>query len=76
MGAGFIITGIFIVSAKAVTGQIDSNVMLIYLIATPAVLLGSKMEIWLSARLNEYSYRKILFVSLAGMGLNIVWKVA
>ena len=73
LGAGFIITGVFIVSAKAVTGQIDSNVVLIYLVATPAVLLGSKIGIWFSSRLNEYSYRKILFVSLAGMGLNIVW---
>ncbi|MFT5700122.1 MAG: putative membrane protein YfcA [Desulforhopalus sp.] len=73
MGAGFIVTGVFIVSAKGLTGQIDSEVMLIYLAATPAVLLGSKLGIWLSSTLNEYSYRKILFVSLAAMGLNIVW---
>ena len=76
LGAGFIITGVFIVSAKGLTGQIDSKVMLIYAAATPAVLLGSKLGIWLSSSLNEYSYRKILFVSLAGMGLNIVWKAA
>lgn len=74
LGAGFIITGVFIVAAKGLTGQIDSRVMLIYLVATPAVLLGSKLGIWLSSRLNEYSYRKILFVSLAAMGLNIVAK--
>ncbi len=74
LGAGFIITGVFIVSAKGLTGQIDSSVLLIYLVATPAVLLGSKIGIWLSSTLNEYSYRKILFISLAGMGLNIVWK--
>lgn len=74
LGAGFIITGVFIVSAKGLTGQIDSKAMLIYLVATPAVLLGSKLGIWLSSSLNEYSYRKILFVSLAAMGLNIVFK--
>ncbi len=72
LGAGFIITGFFIVSAKAVTGQIDSQVMLIYLAATPAVILGSKLGIWLSSTFNEYSYRKILFVTLGIMGLNIV----
>ncbi len=74
LGAGFIITGIFIVGAKGLTGQIDSQVMVIYLAATPAVILGSKVGIWLSTFLNEYSYRKILFVSLVCMGLNIVWK--
>lgn len=74
LGAGFIITGVFIVGAKGLTGQIDSRVMIIYLAATPAVILGSKLGIWLSSSLNEYSYRKILFVSLACMGLNIVWK--
>ena len=74
IGAGFIVTGVFIVGAKGVTGEIDSSVLLIYLVATPAVLLGSKIGIWLSSTFNEYSYRKILFISLAGMGLNIVWK--
>jgi len=72
LGVGFIVTGIFIVGAKGLTGQIDSKVMLVYLVATPAVLIGSKVGIWLSARLNEYSYRKILFISLAAMGMNIV----
>ncbi|PHR26206.1 MAG: hypothetical protein COA36_12715 [Desulfotalea sp.] len=74
LGAGFIITGVFIVAAKGLTGQIDSKVMLIYLVATPAVLLGSMLGIRVSSALNEYSYRKILFVSLVAMGVNIVWK--
>lgn len=73
LGAGFIITGICIVSAKAATGQMTSPVMLTYFAATPAVILGSKLGIWMSSYLNEYSYRKVLFVALAGMGLNIVW---
>ena len=74
IGAGLIITGVFIVSAKGLTGQIDSRVMLIYLVSTPAVLLGSKLGISLSSTMNEYSYRKILFVSLAAMGLYIMVK--
>jgi uncharacterized membrane protein YfcA len=74
LGAGFIITGVFIVGAKGLTGQIDSKVILIYLVAMPAVILGSKLGIRLSSTLNEHSYRKILFVSLAAMGMNIFWK--
>lgn len=73
LGAGFIITGICIVGAKAASGQITEDVLLIYLVATPAVILGSKLGIWLSASLNEYSYRKVLFIALAGMGLKILW---
>ena len=73
IGAGFIITGLFIVSAKAMTGQVTQPVLLTYFVATPAVILGSKLGIWLSSYFNEYSYRKVLFVALAGMGLGIVW---
>jgi uncharacterized protein len=73
LGAGFIITGVFIVTAKAMTGQITQTVLLTYAVATPAVIVGSKLGIWLSSYLNEYSYRKVLFVALAGMGLKIIW---
>jgi uncharacterized membrane protein YfcA len=73
LGAGFIITGVFIVAAKAVTGEMTPTVLLTYAAATPAVLIGSKLGIWLSSSLNEYSYRKILFTALAAMGVKIVW---
>ncbi|MEH0018519.1 MAG: sulfite exporter TauE/SafE family protein [Desulfobacter sp.] len=73
LGAGFIITGVCIVWAKAATGQVTGDVLLTYAAAVPAVILGSKIGIWLSASLNEYSYRKILFISLAAMGVRIVW---
>lgn len=75
LGAGFVITGFFIVLAKAMTGQITPTVLLIYAAATPAVIAGSKIGIWLSSSLSEYSYRKVLFVALAGMGLNIMYSV-
>lgn len=73
LGAGFIITGVFIVAAKAMTGQMTHTVLLTYAVATPAVIVGSKIGIWLSSYLNEYSYRKVLFVALAGMGMKITW---
>jgi len=73
LSAGFIITGICIVSAKAIGGQINSVVLLTYAAATPAAILGSKLGIWLSSSLNEASYRKILFIALAAMGLRIMW---
>ena len=73
LGAGFIVTGTCIVLAKFVTGQVDKTVMMIFLASTPAVLLGSKLGIGLSSRFSEYSYRKILFVALALMGMRIAW---
>lgn len=73
LGAGFIITGVFIVAAKAIGGEVTQTVLLTYAAATPAVIIGSKLGIWLSASLNEYSYRKVLFTALAAMGLKIVW---
>lgn len=73
LGAGFIITGGFIVAAKAVTGQINQMALLTFLLSTPAVVIGSKLGIRLSSNLNEVVYRKILFLSLAGMGLRIAW---
>lgn len=75
LGAGFIITGTFIVTAKAVTGEMTQTVLLTYAFSTPAVIVGSKLGIWASSYLNETSYRKVLFVALAAMGLKIVWSV-
>ena len=73
LGAGLIITGVFIVTAKAVTGQINQMVMLTFVLSTPAVILGSKLGIRLSSRLNETYYRKILFLALACMGSRIAF---
>jgi uncharacterized membrane protein YfcA len=73
LGAGFIITSTCIVLAKIVTGQVDTTVLTIFAAATPAVLIGSKLGIGLSASLSEYSYRKVLFCALALMGMKIAW---
>lgn len=73
IGAGFIITGVCIVTAKAVSGEVNQTVLLTFAASTPAVILGSKLGIWLSSSLNEYSYRKVLFLALACMGGRIMW---
>lgn len=73
LGAGFIITGISIVAAKVITGQVTQSVLVTFAVSAPAVILGSKIGIRLSSSLNEYSYRKILFFALAAMGVKIVW---
>lgn len=73
LGAGFIITGILIVSAKAFSGQINHWVLLTVLCSTPAVVVGSRIGIRLSSRLQEKTYRKILFLTLAAMGARISW---
>lgn len=75
LGMGFIITGIFIVGAKAATGQITSMVLLTYAASTPAVIVGSKLGISLSSHLSEKSFRKVLFIALAAMGLKICLSV-
>ncbi|WP_022667392.1 sulfite exporter TauE/SafE family protein [Desulfospira joergensenii] len=73
LGAGFIITGVLIVSAKALTGQINQMVIFTFVLSTPAVILGSRLGIQLSSRLNEKTYQKLLFLSLAAMGFRIAW---
>lgn len=73
LGAGFIITGSCIVLAKIATGQVDTTVLTIFAAATPAVIIGSKLGITLSASLSEYSYRRVLFFGLAMMGMKITW---
>ncbi|SHO52792.1 sulfite exporter TauE/SafE family protein [Desulfopila aestuarii] len=73
LGAGFIITSTCIVLAKIVTGQVDTTVLTIFAAATPAVIIGSKLGIRFSASLSEYSYRKVLFCTLALMGMKIAW---
>jgi len=73
LGAGFIITSTCIVFTKIVTGQVDTTVLTIFAAATPAVIIGSKLGIRLSASLSEYSYRKVLFCALTLMGIKIAW---
>ncbi len=73
LGGGFIITGLFIVIAKASTGLLTADVLLSAAAAAPAVILGSKLGIRSSSCLSERVYRKVLFVALATMGLNIIW---
>lgn len=73
LGAGFVITGVFIVSGKVFSGQITPNVLLIFAASTPAVLLGSKLGIRASSYLSEVIYRKFLFMALAAMGGNIIF---
>lgn len=73
LGAGFIATGICIVAAKFITGQVDKTVLLLFAVSVPTVLIGSKIGISLSSRFSEYSYRKLLFIALALMGARIAW---
>ena len=73
LGAGFIITSSMIVSAKVFSGQVNPLVLLTVLVSAPAVVLGNRIGIRLSSRLKEQTYRKILFLSLAAMGMRISW---
>lgn len=68
LGAGFIITGAFIVLAKFMEGLFTGTVVIGALISVPAVLIGSRAGIWVSSFLNEAQYRKILYLGIALMG--------
>lgn len=72
LGAGFIISGVCIVLGKIITGQITQTVLIIWLASVPAVIIGSKLGISLSANLSEKVFRKVLFSALCLMGLRII----
>ncbi|WP_419174168.1 sulfite exporter TauE/SafE family protein [Desulfosediminicola sp.] len=71
IGAAFIVSGVIIVGAQFMTGLIHSTVITNFFVATPAVLIGSKIGIWISGFLAEAQYRKVLFLALFLMGGNI-----
>ncbi len=75
LGAGFVITGVLIVLAKAIEGQLTREVLIIYGASIPAVIIGSKLGIALSSHLSERHFRKVLFSALFLMGSRIVWSV-
>lgn len=71
ISAGFIITGVLIVSAQAVIGNIDSYSLFVYAASVPAVVTGSRLGIFLSSYISESYYRKFFFVLLAILGFRI-----
>ena len=73
LGAGFVITGVLIVMAKAIEGQMTGQVLLTYAACIPTVIIGSKLGIGLSSHLSENHFRKLLFTALFLMGSRIVW---
>jgi uncharacterized membrane protein YfcA len=73
LGAGFIVTGFFIVTAKASAGLMTADVIKIWALSSPAVIAGSKLGILLSSRLSEQKFRILLFIALTAMGIRIAW---
>ena len=71
ISAGFIITGILIVSTQVAIGNIDTYALTIYITSAPAVVVGSKLGIKLSSRFSENAFRKFFFVLMAILGLKI-----
>ena len=71
ISAGFIITGVLIVSTQIALGNITPYALTVYAASVPAVVIGSKLGIALSAHISETSYRKFFFVLLAILGTKI-----
>ncbi|KAF1077450.1 sulfite exporter TauE/SafE family protein [Halodesulfovibrio sp. MK-HDV] len=71
LSAGFIITGVLIVSTQIVIGNIDTYALTIYAVSVPAVVFGSRLGIYLSAFISEASYRKFFFVLMTILGIKI-----
>jgi len=67
---------LFIVAGKVFPGQITPDMLTIFVIEIPAVILGSTLGTRTSSYLSEDVYRILLFIALAGIGASIVWSAA
>jgi uncharacterized membrane protein YfcA len=71
ISAGFILTGVLIVSTQFAVGKIDSFAFTIYAASVPAVVVGSKLGIYCSTFISEAVYRKFFFVLMIILGAKI-----
>lgn len=71
LGACFIVTSLLIVGAQAAAGLQTRQSLLLFAAAMPAVLLGGKLGIIYSKRVNEKTFRKIVLWMLVLMSLSV-----
>lgn len=72
LGAFFIVSGLFIVSAHGLSGLYSARVLTHFAVALPAVILGGWMGIGASGRFGQGHFRIILFVMILIMGLSMI----
>jgi uncharacterized membrane protein YfcA len=74
LGAFFIVSGLFIVAAHALSGLYSAQTFWLVAAALPAVWLGAWGGIRVSGRLKDLSFQRVLFIMILIMGLNMAWK--
>lgn len=72
LGAFFIVSCLFIVAAHALSGLYTSRTLAFAAAALPAVTLGGWCGIRLSGRLRESLFRRLFFLMIMAMGLNML----
>lgn len=76
LGAFFIVSGLFIVAAHALTGFYTANTVKLFALALPSVCLGAWVGIRVSGKLKDLSFQRLLFLMILAMGLNMAWSAA
>ena len=70
----FIISGILVVLSQAMAGLVTRQVLFYFLIALPLLLIGTWLGSFLSGRIREETFRKIILIMMGLLGLFIIFK--
>jgi len=70
----FIISGILVVLSQSMAGLVTRQVLFYFLIALPLLLIGVWLGSFLSRRIREETFRKIILIMMGLLGLFIIFK--
>lgn len=70
----FVISGLVVIIFQAIGGLMTKNVLFFFFATLPALLLGTWAGSLLYGRIREDSYRKIMYILLALLGLFMIIK--
>lgn len=73
LGVFLIVSSLFIVAAHGLSGLYTGQALLLFVVALPAVIFGARSGIYLSSRVGEGQFRRMLFAMILVMGLNMFW---
>lgn len=74
IGAFFLCAGCIMASVQLVAGLHTVESCTVLAFSAPAILVGTKLGIWVSLYIGEVTYRKLLFGFLTFMGASIVYR--
>ncbi len=76
IGSFFMCAGVIMIAVQVAGGLQTRQSVSLFLVAGPAVTLGARMGVSASRHMGEFSYRKILFGLLMGMGGIILFRAS